>query len=98
MLILLFTGQVGHWRIRSEKIGEEFSFIIDDRKYSSLNNIVEVHLIEPLKVSLAMKGSFLTADCVCAQVNLTRSTQRPLRLELPCERNPHEKESIYSDF
>jgi len=44
-------GQVGHWRIRSEKQPEGNFFFIDDRKYDGLRHIIETHLLEPLKVN-----------------------------------------------
>jgi len=68
--------RVGHWRIATE--GKKF--LIDDRKYNSLQQIIEIHVIEPLKV------------------NIVRSSQTPLILEVPCSRSAkHEKEeSIYT--
>lgn len=44
-------GQVGHWRIKSEKGPDWTAFWIDERKYNSLTNIIETHLLEPLKVN-----------------------------------------------
>eukprot|EP01117_Protostelium_nocturnum_P014904 TRINITY_DN5723_c0_g1_i1.p1 TRINITY_DN5723_c0_g1~~TRINITY_DN5723_c0_g1_i1.p1 ORF type:complete len:1217 (-),score=517.40 TRINITY_DN5723_c0_g1_i1:54-3704(-) len=46
-------GQVGHWRIRSQKTSDSQNFWIDDRQYSSLNEIMQVHMVEPLKVNTA---------------------------------------------
>jgi hypothetical protein len=37
--------RVGHWRIAPE--GK--MFLIDERKYTSLQNIIEIHVVEPLK-------------------------------------------------
>jgi len=44
-------GQVGHWRIKSEKGPRELWFWIDDRRYNSLPHIIETHLIEQLRVN-----------------------------------------------
>jgi hypothetical protein len=44
-------GQVGHWRIKSEKGPNWTAYWIDERKYDSLTHIIETHLIEPLKVN-----------------------------------------------
>jgi len=73
-------GQVGHWRIKSVKGPNWENFWIDERKYDSLTNIIETHLLEPLKV------------------NTDRSTQRPVRLETPCERKPKKDETLYTAF
>jgi hypothetical protein len=45
-------GQVGHWRIKSEKGRDWQYFWIDDRVYNSLQHIIEIHLVEPLHVSI----------------------------------------------
>lgn len=47
------AGQVGHWRIRSERGPDSETFHIDDRQYSSLANVIEVHVNEPLKINTA---------------------------------------------
>jgi len=73
-------GQVGHWRIKSTKGANWNAFWIDERKYDGLTNIIETHLVEPLKV------------------NTERSTQRPVRLEFPCERKQKKDETLYSAF
>jgi len=72
-------GQVGHWRIKSEKGPDWIAFWIDDRKYDSLTHIIETHLLEQLRV------------------NSERSTQLPLRLEMPYERK-QQSEGLYSEF
>lgn len=43
-------GQIGHWRIVADKSNGHLYFWINQRKYESLQNLVEVHLIEPLQV------------------------------------------------
>lgn len=43
-------GQIGHWRVVSDKVDGVYGFSINERKYTSLNHIVETHLLEPLKI------------------------------------------------
>lgn len=43
-------GQIGHWRIVADKTNNHLYFWINNRKYQSLRNVVEIHLIEPLQV------------------------------------------------
>jgi len=46
-------GQVGHWRLRADKGPTWQQFCIENRYYESFQNIIDVHMIEPLKVKLS---------------------------------------------
>eukprot|EP01114_Cavostelium_apophysatum_P017324 TRINITY_DN5120_c0_g1_i1.p1 TRINITY_DN5120_c0_g1~~TRINITY_DN5120_c0_g1_i1.p1 ORF type:complete len:386 (-),score=97.42 TRINITY_DN5120_c0_g1_i1:95-1252(-) len=63
-------GQIGHWRITTEKFGTSYPiFRIDGRGYKSLHEVVEIHLMEPLTI----KASNQTADCFLKEP-VTRKT------------------------
>ncbi|PRP78918.1 hypothetical protein PROFUN_13294 [Planoprotostelium fungivorum] len=61
-------GQVGHWRIRSQKTVDTQHFWIDERQYTSLSDIMQVHMSEVLKVN--------TAKSTQQPVRLTVSAER----------------------
>mmetsp|Transcript_1000 Transcript_1000/g.1366 ORF Transcript_1000/g.1366 Transcript_1000/m.1366 type:complete len:729 (+) Transcript_1000:75-2261(+) len=77
------AGQVGHWRIRSERGPDFEQYFIDERQYTSLANVIEVHVNEPLKINTAKSNQ--------RPLRLEVPYERPSTEE-------NDRDHIYSEF